>query len=325
MLDKIKITVAFFVAFTMLIIGASYNKNYDSDIIIENISSSPGLQFNEISETQKIKVNVQGEIKEMDMEEYLISVVAGEVYPSYNIEALKAQAVAARTYLVYKMEKGGCSNGGDICTESAHCQAYKSSEKMLSGWGEKYDEYYNKIKSAVYETKGEIVLYDNKPINALYHSTSVDKTEDCVAVFGGTYPYLKSVSSTVSTNNSEYEKEITFTKKEFLDKIKKSFNVDMDKIDIKIISYTASGRVSTLKLGEKSVKATALRKCLGLRSTDFTFENEGDKITFVMKGFGHGVGLSQVGAQEMAEQGKKYKEILTHYYTDTEIGTYNEK
>lgn len=320
MLDKIKITGAFFVAFIMLVIGASYDKNDDSDIIIENISSSPELQFNEIYETKKIKVNVQGEIKEMDMEEYLISVVAGEVYPSYNLEALKAQAVAARTYLVYKMERGGCSNGGDICTESAHCQAYKSNEKMLSGWGEKYDEYYNKIKNAVYETRGEIVLYDNKPINALYHSSSVDKTEDCVAVFGGTYPYLKSVSSTVSTENSEYEKEITFTKKEFLDKIKESFNVDTDKIDIKIISYTASGRVSTLKLGEKSVKATALRKCLGLRSTDFTFENEGDKITFIMKGFGHGVGLSQVGAQEMAEQGKTYKEILTHYYTDTEIG-----
>ncbi len=320
MLDKIKITGAFFVAFIMLVIGASYDKNDDSDIIIENISSSPELQFNEIYEAKKIKVNVQGEIKEMDMEEYLISVVAGEVYPSYNLEALKAQAVAARTYLVYKMERGGCSNGGDICTESAHCQAYKSNEKMLSGWGEKYDEYYNKIKNAVYETKGEIVLYDNKPINALYHSSSVDKTEDCVAVFGGTYPYLKSVSSTVSTNNSEYKKEITFTKKEFLDKIKKSFNVDTDKIDIKIISYTASGRVSTLKLGEKSVKATALRKCLGLRSTDFTFENEGDKITFIMKGFGHGVGLSQVGAQEMAEQGKTYKEILTHYYTDTDIG-----
>lgn len=316
MLDKIKITIAFFIAVVMLAMGIVYSDN-KGDIILENITSSPKAT---VEETEKnVKVNIDGEIKEMAMEEYLVSVVAGEVYPSYHSEALKAQAVAARTYLVYKMEKGGCANGGDICTESAHCQAYKSEEKMLSGWGEKYDEYYNKIKNAVYETKGEIVLYDNLPINALYHSSSVGQTEDCVAVFGGSYPYLKSVSSTVSQSNSEYEKEVTFTKKEFLDKVKKSFEIDMEKINIKIISHTASGRVSTLKIGDKSVKATALRKCLGLRSTDFTIENEGDKITFIMKGFGHGVGLSQVGAQEMAQQGKTYKEILTHYYTGTEV------
>ena len=239
MLDKIKISIAFFIAFIMLVFGIVYSKNEKKDIFFEDISSSPSATVEDVLKENKIKVNIEGEIIEMDMEEYLVSVVAGEVYPNYHKEALKAQAVAARTYLVYKMEKGGCSNGGDICTESAHCQAYKSKEKMASGWGEKYGEYYNNIKTAVYETKGEIVLYDNKPINALYHSSSVGKTEDCVAVFGGTYPYLKSVSSTVSKNNSEYEKEVTFTKKEFLKKIKDSFSVNMDNIDIKIISHTS--------------------------------------------------------------------------------------
>ena len=321
MLEKIKIGIAFFVAFAMVVFGIIYSPD-ENDIILDNISASPSATVEGVLQENKIKVNIDGEITEMDMEEYLVSVVAGEVYPSYHNEALKAQAVAARTYLVYKMEKGGCANGGDICTESAHCQAYKSEEDMRSGWGKKYDEYYNKIKTAVYETKGEIILYDDKPINALYHSSSVGQTEDCVAVFGGNYPYLKSVSSTVSKNNSEYEKEVTFTKKEFLEKVKKSFEIDMENIDVKIISHTASGRVSTLKIGEKSVKATALRKCLGLRSTDFTIENEGDKITFIMKGFGHGVGLSQVGAEEMAQEGKTYKEILTHYYTGTEIGVF---
>lgn len=326
MLNKLKIPFALILTFVMLVMGADIkgadDENITVEFSIEDITSSPEIKFDKCLEEAKIKVNFQGEIREMAMEDYLISVVAGEVYPSYEMDALKAQAIAARTYLVYKMEKGGCANGGDICTESAHCQAYKTEEKMRSGWGDKYDEYYDKIKTAVYETKGEIVLYDNKPINALYHSSSVDKTEDCVAVFGGTYPYLKSVSSTVSTNNSEYEKEITFSKKEFLEKVKASFNIDVDEIQLKIISYTASGRVSTLKIGEKSVKATALRKCLGLRSTDFIFEISDDKITFIMKGFGHGVGLSQVGAQEMALQGKNYKEILTHYYTGTEIGVF---
>ena len=111
MFDKIKITVAFFIAFMMLVIGASYKEKVDNDIVIENVSSSPGFYIDEKTETKKIKVNVQGEIKEMDMEEYLISVVAGEVYPSYNIEALKAQAVAARTYLIYKMEKAAAVTG----------------------------------------------------------------------------------------------------------------------------------------------------------------------------------------------------------------------
>ncbi len=318
--ERIKICFAFLLAVIMLLSGFMFfNKK---DIVIEDISASPTITIESEQKQNTITVNHKGEMVSMDMEEYLISVVAGEVYPTYNSEALKAQAVAARTYLVYKMNGGGCSNGGDICTESTHCQAYKSEETMRSQWGEKYQEYYDNIKNAVYDTLGEVIKYEGKPICALYHSSSVGQTEDCVAVFGGTYPYLKSVPTSISENNSEYQKETTFTKKEFLEKINKSFSLDLEKIDIKIISHTSSGRVSTLKLGDKSVKATALRKALGLRSTDFTFENNGDSITFIMKGYGHGVGLSQVGAQEMAENGKTYKEILTHYYTGTNIEKY---
>lgn len=321
MAEKIKICVAFFIGITMLAVSMMFFNGEKNDVIIENVNTSPKVTSEKVSKKNVITVNHNGEMISMDMEEYLVSVVAGEVYPTYNIEALKAQAVAARTYLVYKMNGGGCANGGDICTESTHCQAYKSKETMLSQWGEKYQKYFNSIQGAVEATKGEIIKYEDKPICALYHSSSVGKTEDCVAVFGGTYPYLKSVSTTISEDNNEYKKEITFTKDEFLEKINKSFSLELDEISIKIISYTSSGRVSTIKLGGKSVKATSLRTALGLRSTDFTFENNGDSITFIMKGFGHGVGLSQVGAQEMAEQGKNYKEILTHYYTDTEIGT----
>ena len=318
MLDKIKIALAFIVAITMLFICIIFfNVNEKQDINIENIS--PSATVTQESKKEKISVNVDGTLTEMDLEEYLVSVVAGEVYPTYEKEALKAQAVAARTYLKYKMNGGGCKNGGDICTKSTHCQAYKSNETMLQQWGKDYEKYYTNIRNAVYETKGEIITYDNKPICALYHSSSVGQTEDCVAVFGGTYPYLKSVSSTVSQKNNEYEKELTLSKNEFLDKINKAFDLSMDEIDISIISFTSSGRVSTLKIGGKSVKATSLRTALGLRSTDFTFEKNKDSITFIMKGYGHGVGLSQVGAQEMAQAGKNYIEILTHYYTGTSV------
>lgn len=283
----------------------------------ENIKPSVTKETIEISNTKKINVNHNGSIILMDMEEYLVNVVAGEVYPTFLKEAIKAQAVAARTYLVYKMEHGGCANGGDICTESSHCQAYKTNEDMIASWGKDYETYYSLIKDAVYSTKGEIVTYDNLPICALYHSLSYGKTEDSVTVFGGTKPYLTSVSSPVSEEFQTVSQ--FFSKSDFLNKVNQAFSLNLTEINVKIISYTSAGRVSTLKLGDKSVKATALRKALGLRSTDFTFEISKDGITFITKGYGHGVGLSQFGANELAKQGKTYQEILTHYYTGTTI------
>ncbi len=320
MLEKFKITACFTVAaiilaFTVMVFGEGENEKITIGKGNSQITDSVYVK----EDKQTVLVNYGTQILETDIEEYIIGVVAGEVYPSYEMEALKAQAVAARTYLVYKAEKGGCANGGDICTESAHCQAYKSDEKMRLQWGEHYEEYYAKIKQAVYATKGQIIKYDGKSICALYHSSSVGQTEDCVAVFGGTYPYLKSVSTQISESNNEYSKSMTFTKEEFLEKVNPAFNIELNDIDIKIISYTASGRASTVKLGEKSVKATELRKVLGLRSTDFTFETGENEITFIMKGYGHGVGMSQVGAQEMAKNGTSYVEILTHYYTGTVV------
>ncbi|MBE7091932.1 MAG: stage II sporulation protein D [Clostridiales bacterium] len=318
-LDKIKILVAFFVALIMLSLCIIvFNKPTEQN----NITITPPditMETTAIKKGQTINVNLGDKTVKMDMEEYIICVVAGEIYPTYLPEAIKAQAVAARTYLMYKISGGGCNNGGDICTESTHCQAYKSNEKMLLQWGNNYENYYSAIKDAVYQTKGEIVKYNGNPICALYHSSSVGKTENCVEVFGGNQPYLQSVTTTVSEENNEFTKTITFSKQDFLKKVNEAFSTDLKQIDIKIISYTSAGRVSNLKIGEKTVKATALRKALGLRSTDFTFEKTQNEITFTMKGYGHGVGLSQVGAQEMAKEGKNYKEILTHYYTGTVV------
>ena len=322
LLDKFKIITAFIVGALMLFVSAFVFNNPQKQTVqaqIEISSKNNTFTKQDVLQAKTVNVNMGSSIEKMDMEQYLIGVVAGEVYPTYSPEALKAQAVAARTYLMYKISGGGCNNGGDICVESGHCQAYKTKEKMLSQWGGNYEKYYNAIKDAVYQTMGEIVIYDNKPICALYHSSSVGKTEDCVSVFGGNRPYLKSVSSYIGTDNQEYSKNVTFTKKQFLQKINQAFNLNLNEIQIKITSYTSAGRVSTLKIGEKTVKATEIRKALALRSTDFTFENTGEAITFTMKGYGHGVGLSQAGAQEMAKQGKTYKEILTHYYTGTTV------
>lgn len=269
-----------------------------------------------------INVNVNGDIRKTELEDYITCVVAGEVSPTYSEEALKAQAVAARTYLIYKKENGGCANGGDICTDYKHCQAYKNYTDMQSQWGNKYETYLTAIRNAVDETSGEILIYEDMPICALYHSSSVGRTEDCVSVFGGNRPYLVSVTSPLNSSDSEYTKDVTFTKEEFLSKIRNSFSdISIDGFDIKIISYTDAGRVSTVKIGDKTVKATALRTALSLRSTDFTFKTENGKITFTQRGYGHGVGMSQHGAQSLAESGKNYREILLHYYTGCEIKT----
>lgn len=314
MKDKITLIFACVLGITMLTLSIFFiNQPQNPEITKPSVTK----ETINIESSKKINVNHNGNIISMDMEEYLINVVAGEVYPTFLKEAVKAQAVAARTYLVYKMENGGCTGGGDICTLSTHCQAYKTDEDMVSSWGENYKEYYSKIKDAVYSTKGEIITHQNKPICALYHSSSYGKTEDSVAVFGGTQPYLTSVSSPVSEDVKEVSQ--SFSKADFLNKVNEAFSLNLNEINIKIISYTSAGRVSTVKLGEKSVKATALRKALGLRSTDFTFEISNEGITFHTKGYGHGVGLSQFGANELAKNGKTYKEILTHYYTGTNI------
>ncbi len=314
MKDKLILILACVIAIVMLTFCIFFiNEPPKTEIIKPTVTK----ETINITASKKVNVNHNGNIISMDMEEYLINVVAGEVYPTFLKEAVKAQAGAARTYLVYKMENGGCAGGGDICTMSNHCQAYKTNEDMVKNWGEDYEKYYSKIKDAVYSTKGEIITYQNNPICALYHSSSYGKTEDSVAVFGGTQPYLTSVSSPVSQDIKTVSQ--SFLKADFLEKINKAFSLNLTEIKIKIISYTSAGRVSTLKLGEKSVKATALRKALGLRSTDFTFEILNEGITFYTKGYGHGVGLSQFGANELAKNGKTYKEILTHYYTGTNI------
>lgn len=286
----------------------------------EKISDTKAESKAEEAPEKKVSVMIGDEKTEMDAEEYIVGVVAGEVYPTYSPEALKAQAVAARTYLYYKLNGGGCAKGADICTDSKHCQAYKSDEKMRSQWGENYEAYLKNIRDAVKSTEGEIITYDSAPICALYHSSSVGKTEDCVSVFGGSRPYLVSVDTPIDTNDSEYTKDKTLTKDEFTAKINAAFpDLKVNNIDLKIVSYTDAGRVSTVKIGEKSIKATALRKALDLRSTDFTFKIENEKITFTQRGYGHGVGMSQHGAQALALSGKTYRDILLHYYTGCEI------
>jgi stage II sporulation protein D len=275
---------------------------------------------------QKLK-----ELVKLPLEEYLIGVVAGEMPAGFDSEALKAQAVAARTLVIAKMPAfggRGCNQkqGADVCSSFAHCQEWISEDLMRRNWGEDFDVNYAKIKEAVADTRGEIMMYNGRPIEVLYHSTSNGMTEEAGEVFSQSLPYYTTVKSEGEENAPKFEDSVTITNQRFADIFKERYNIKLnpDKLDkeIKINGYTDSGRIRDLTIGGKVLRATEFRLLYGLNSTDITFIFGKDSITMKTKGFGHGVGMSQVGADQMAKKGYNYKDILCHYYRGVDIGHY---
>ena len=266
-----------------------------------------------------------GEVEKLNLDSYLYGVVASEMPASFEEEALKAQAVVARTYTIYQIENGG-KHGviADICDNGTCCQAWISKENRMARWEEPLrEENWNKIKKAVDETAGKVILYDNKPINALFHSNSGGKTEIALNVWGGNYPYFQSVETSGEDNYTSYSSEVEISKNELVkimhDKYS-DFQINFNDEDcIKIIEYTESNRVKTIKIGNKSLSGVDVRVLLNLKSTNFDFEINDNTIKFYVIGYGHGVGLSQCGSDCLAKQGKKYDEIIKYYYKDVEI------
>lgn len=264
------------------------------------------------------------EIKEINMEEYLVGVVPAEMPPSFNIEALKAQAVAARTFILNREGTNDDKHKGAIvCTDSTHCKAYMAEDEADDKWGIEWDKTYkNKIKRAVYETKGQIITYDSEPISAVFHSTSSGRTENSEDVWQNALPYLRSVESEGEEKSPRYTSSVMVSYSEFKDKLK-SLNNDVvfDKSPEKWIgniSYNESGSVKNIKIGNKEFKGTDIRSVFSLRSSNFKIEVS-DNITFYVTGNGHGVGMSQYGANHAAENGYSYDKILKKYYSGVEI------
>ena len=265
-------------------------------------------------------------VEKIDLDKYLYGVVSAEMPASFETEALKAQAVVARTYTLYKIvNNDGKHEGADICDDSTCCQAWISKEDRLKKWDkDNRDEYWNKIVKAVNETQGKIVTYEGKPINAFFHSNSGGKTEVPINVWGGSgYPYLQSVSTAGEDAYSQYSSEASFSKKEFEEKIKEvhsDFKINYKEKDcIKIKEYTDGDRVKTIKIGNLELSGVEVRNILGLRSANFTVTVDNDKIEFKVTGYGHGVGMSQTGADSLAKEGKTYEDIIHHFYTGVEI------
>ena len=262
----------------------------------------------------------------MSLNEYLIGVVGGEMPASFPLEALKAQAVAARTYAVRRMAcyggKGCGKDGADICTDSSCCQAYTAPEELRANWGDNARRCMDKLTEAVYSTEGEVILYNGSPIEALYHSSAGGRTEDAQNVFSSALPYLVGVESP-GEEGSKYHGEKQYTPREFAAAVNKKWpkaKLDRKKLSsqVEILSRYDSGQVETLRLNKITVSGKEMRKLLNLNSANFTIDIS-DTVLIRTVGYGHGVGMSQYGARAMALGGADYREILTHYYTGVDI------
>ena len=250
------------------------------------------------------------------MEEYVISAVIREMPSNFHVEALKAQAIVARTYTVYLIKNGGKHSAADLCTDSTCCQGYWDFNSYLSSGGT--DKELEKVKSAVYGTAGEILVYDGLPIEATYFSCSGGLTEDAQAVWGRDVPYLVSTSSPGEDNAKHYIDTVKMSTTEFCKKMGIALNKDQ-KLHIGKISYTNGGGVDKIEISGKVFKGTMVRKLLALKSTAFVISVSGSMVIITTKGYGHRVGMSQYGADAMAEAGNMCNEILLHYYKDVDI------
>ena len=276
----------------------------------ENVIEKAQQTLFKIEKNKKVRVYREKtqKIETIPLEEYLVGVLAGEMPSSYDIEALKAQAVAARTYTLKKI-KTNKEKEYDV-VDSTNDQVYLDEEQLRNNWQQSYEQNINKIKQAVEETKGEYLTYKGEIIKAFFFSTSSGKTENCEDVFGENLPYLVSVASTWDENSPSYENTQQFTKQEFYKKLELPYEEVLN-IEIK---RNETNSINTIIINNKEIKGTEFRKKLDLKSTNVEIEQINNKIIITSKGYGHGVGLSQYGAKEMANLGYKYNEILEYYY-----------
>lgn len=277
--------------------------------------------------TIKLLHQETGEIEEVTIDDYLCNVVSAEMPADYEIEALKAQGLVARTYTIYKIQNKK-HEIADICDQSTCCQAWITKEDRLARWDEdKRESNWQKIVYCVNATKGKIITYNNEPINAFFHANSGGTTELPVNVWGGTgLPYLQVVETSGEEGYTQYSSEVEFTKEELINKLKETYadiQIDFTNAEeLKIIAYTDSGRVKTVKFGNHELSGVETRTLLGLKSTNFEIVRENEKIKFQVKGYGHGVGMSQTGANTLAKEGKSYEEIVKHFYVGVEISEF---
>ena len=280
----------------------------------ESISPTGSIRESDRDTTLTVQ-NPSGNLQQMSLGEYLAGVVLAEMPADFEPEALKAQAVVARTYTRKRME-GSKHDGACVCMDPGCCQGWKSAEEYLSQGGKA--AAVEKIRSAVRDTDGMVLRYEGKLIDATYFSCSGGTTEDAVAVWGQDVPYLRSVESPGEEEAPRFTDSVTFSPAQFAAKLGIPAEGDPGAW-FGAVTYTEGGGVETMVIRGKSYTGTRLRQKLGLRSTAFEIRSSKDSITVTTRGFGHRVGMSQYGAQAMAKAGSRCEEILAHYYTGAEL------
>lgn len=262
----------------------------------------------------RIKQTESDHVIEIPLEEYVMGVLAGEMPISFEEEALKAQAVAARSYVLKKIEQNHKKDYDVV--DTVMNQVYLDEESLKNKWKDTYDEKMSKIKKVVADTKGEYLTYNGDVIEAFFFSTSTGYTENCEEVFVEALPYLRSVESHYDEISPVYETTKKMSLQEFYQKLNLDYS---NQVNIEIIKTTSTGRIKQLKINEHEFTGSEIANKLQLRSTYFEINQQDDKIIIHNKGYGHGVGMSQYGANGMAKEGYTYDEILKHYYTNVEI------
>lgn len=303
------------------------NKNMENNKV-EEYKEKNIIEY-KANETIRVRCTKTGEIIAMDINDYLRGVVPSEMPPSYNLEALKAQAVVARTYTYRKMMSHGEGEDADMCDDHTHCQAFYDKDTLFSIWkkrgfsDELIEEYWDKINEAVVSTQNQVITYNGEYIKAFFHASSPYKTENIDQIWGGEkLPYLVSVENKEKEDYANRTSQVVVNFQDFITKIKEKLKKEVTLAECNatcINEYTTSGRVKDIKVGKQIISAENLRTMFGLKSTDFKININNDSIIFNVTGYGHGIGMSQVGADTYANEGYSYIDIIRHYYTGVEI------
>ena len=323
------VTIIVSIVFIPILFGfLSSSSMAENNNKVEKVKNTKLVDVVNLKEVE-VYISKENKVEKVPLEEYVLSVVSSEMPATFHEEALKAQSILARTFVINKLITG-CNNikEGNIC-DTTHCQAYLNINEKKKAWGKDGDEYLKKLKKVVKETEGKVLSYNDQLVKyPQYFSTSSGNTEDAVAVFSEDVPYLKSVQSPGEEISPKYESEISMSISDFKSKIKKSIpnsnlgnNINEE---VKILSRNKGGTVDDIKIGDVTIKGKEFRKIFGLNSANFTLEVLEDKINIKCLGYGHGVGMSQWGANVMAKEGSKYDEILEHYFKGSKIEESNE-
>ena len=278
-------------------------------------------QTEPLEDTRILVLSEESQTIEMELCDYLTGVVLAEMPVSFEDEALKAQSVVARTYIIRASKGASKHDSAAVCMDSACCQGYLAPDTFLIKGGNERD--VQRIRELIAETAGEVLTYEGELIEATYFSCSGGVTEDAVAVWGTDVPYLQSVESPGEEHAAHYTDTVTFSAEEFASRLGISLT-GRPSGWFSNITYTEGGGVASIKIGTESFSGTQLRRLLRLRSTAFEIATEDDSISVTTRGYGHRVGMSQYGANAMAASGSAYGEILTYYYQGTQLTTYTD-